>query len=111
MSSKERSKSRRAWGCKNPAGCGAIFDGARTIAAAPVKPGQPIPRGASPTTLICPICNTYHFFTADGRGVRLLTPVETAELFRDVPQAAREFQTRAPARVGLAELHVIPVEE
>lgn len=113
MNRKDRSKARRQWGCKNPAGCGAIFDGHATTAAARVVPGRAAGRGltdAGPTTLICPLCNTFHFFAADGRGVRLLTPAEKFELYVDIPTAATDFETRRPVLPGLAELHIVPVE-
>lgn len=114
MSRKERSRERRQWGCKSPAGCGAIFDSSATLASAAAVPGRVATAGFHapdrPVTMVCPICNTFHFLTDDRRGVRPLTAAERFELYVDVPAAAAEFETRRPVAVGLAELHIVPVE-
>lgn len=113
MSRKDRSRTRRRWGCKNPAGCGAFFDAAVNLAAVARVPAANAAAGTfddKPTTLICPLCNTFHFLADDRRGVRLLTPAERFELYTDVPGAATAAETRPPVVPGLAELHVVRVE-
>lgn len=113
MNRKERSRERRHWGCKNPAGCGAIFDSSATLASESAVPGRAtaagFPAPDRPCTMVCPVCNTFHFLTDDRRGVRLLTPAERFELYVDVPAAAAAFETRRPVVLGLGELHIVPV--
>lgn len=112
MSRKKRSKARRQWGCKSPAGCGFMFDGRQVLDGLAAEATAARARGLTaggPTTIVCPGCNTFHFLTDDRAGVRLLTPAERFQLHVDVPDAATRAETHRVAP-GHPELHLCRVE-
>lgn len=103
---------RSKWACKNPKGCGFVFDPKQIAAhltqqAAAMRVTNLF--NDDPTTHVCPRCNTFHFMLKTRNGVRLLTPEETFRLHVDVPNAAALAETYRAAP-GRPELILAPVE-
>lgn len=107
---RERRKRRqllKGWHCTNPK-CGVALDPDSSLAALAAEERLNGPR-TSPATVICPLCNTFHFVKDDKTGVRALTPNERFQLYVDIPRAAEWAEThRAP--LVAPQIIVAPVE-